>query len=310
MTRAPGAAQLVLGRALDVALRLSGRHAGLVLVYHALAEEDGDRSRELVPPHGVALFETQLRHLATHYRVVGVEELPRAAAARRRGQRFPVAITFDDDLASHARLAGPILSRRGMPATFFLCGASLERPYSFWWQRLQRAVDLGLEVPVEGRGIHEQAKRIETMSVEERVAVAERLGNELGPEPEDAGLRVAQVRELVAAGFEVGFHTLHHDRLTDLDDAALAAALTEGRAHLEAVVGRPLTAIAYPHGKADRRVAAAAHGAGFRLGFTGRYEPVVTTSESLLLGRIEPTLGSVADFALQLVRALLIRPHR
>lgn len=297
-------------RLVHLALRLSHRRAGIVLVYHAVAERSGDPKRELVPPHSVALLEAQLRYVKAHYQLVPSDVLLPAVAERSRGGRFPVAITFDDDLGSHTRLAVPILSRLGAPATFFLCGASLERPYSFWWQRLQRAVDLGLDVPVEGQGIHELAERIEEMSGEERQTVAKRLGSKLGAEPEDAGLRAAQIHELVEGGFEVGFHTLRHDRLTDLDEGSLARAMVEGRAPLEAAAGRPITAIAYPHGSADTRVAAAARAAGYPFGFTGRNEPAVATSEPLLVGRIEPTFGSVAIFAAQLLRVLVKRPHR
>jgi peptidoglycan/xylan/chitin deacetylase (PgdA/CDA1 family) len=304
------AVELALIRLLCALLRLSRRRAGLVLVYHAIAERQGDATRELVPPHGVTVFEAQLRCLEAQYRLVRAEDLLPAVGTRMRGERFPVAITFDDDLASHAEIAAPILSRFGAPATFFLSGASLEGTSPFWWQRLQQAVDLGLDVPVEGDGIREQAARIERLSGGERVALAEQLERQLGREPADPGLRVEGVRALVATGFEIGFHTLRHDRLTELDDGDLARAMSEGRAPLEAASQHPLTAISYPHGDADARVARAAREAGFRIGFTGRYEPVVDTSDPLLLGRIEPTFGSLMRFAVQLVFALRKRPHR
>lgn len=306
----PSLVWLMLARVLDLISRLSGRRIGLVLVYHAVAERNGDPERELVPAHGAAVLEDQLRRLTSRYRVVRAVELLEAVRDRRRGDRLPVAVTFDDDLASHLEMAAPILRRAGVPATFFLCGATLGDPYSFWWQRLQRAADLGRPLPFGAEGIHEQAERIEAMSPSERTAVGEMLAAELDPEPADQGLRAVQARQLVSAGFDIGFHTLRHDRLTGLDDAPLAAALSDGRAELEAVVGRRLQAISYPHGKADRRVADAARQAGFAFGFTGRYEPVEGDSEPLELGRIEPTFGDGSAFELQLARALLMRRHR
>jgi len=293
-------------RALGLVLRLSARRAGVVLVYHALAERSGDPESELVPPHSVSLVEGQLGHVLSSYRVIAAADLPAAVAARRRGSRFPVAITFDDDLASHAELAAPLLRRLGVPATFFLTGASLERSAPFWWQQLQRAADRGLELPFPDERIHELAGRFERMTAAERTAVVASFEGEV----DEAGLRAADVRQLVASGFDVGFHTLRHERLTNLDDEALAEALVEGRADLEAAAGRPLETIAYPHGKADARVAKAASAAGFRLGFTGRYEPVQTSTNPLLLGRIEPSFGDVRDFAAHLVGVLRRRPHR
>jgi peptidoglycan/xylan/chitin deacetylase (PgdA/CDA1 family) len=295
-------AALVLG----LALRFSRRRAGLVLVYHGLAERSGDPARELVPAHAVTLFEAHVRLLRSRYRIVPADQLPAAVAARRRGNRFPVAITFDDDLASHVELAAPVLGRLGAPATFFLTGATLELPVSFWWEQLQRTVDLGRDVPVEGEGIHERAERIERMSAAERDAVVARLDDGDG----EPGLRATQVRALADARFALGFHTLRHERLTELADDALDDALVEGRAELEAVSGRQLDSIAYPHGKADVRVARAAKAAGYRLGFTGRYEPVLATTDPLLLGRVEPSFGPLEDFALQLVGVLRRQPHR
>ena len=64
-----------------------------------------------------------------------------AIRSRRRGERFPVAITFDDDLPEHVHEALPALRAAGVKATFFLNGASLDAPHAFWWEDLQRAVD-------------------------------------------------------------------------------------------------------------------------------------------------------------------------
>ena len=52
-------------------------------------------------------------------------------------------------------------------------------------------------------------------------------------DPPDAGLRAEDVRTLADAGFEVGFHTLRHDPLPQLDDEALRRAMVDGRAELE-----------------------------------------------------------------------------
>ena len=285
-------------------LRLSGRRRGVVLVYHELAEGDGSPGDGgLASAHGLAQLEEQLLHLRRRYRLVPADELLAAVAARRRGQPFPVAVTFDDDLESHLQLAAPVLQRVGVPATFFLTGATLDGPHAFWWQRLRQAGATALA----GEDVDEVARRLEAMPAEQRDAVVEELG--VAPEEvEEPGLRADDVRKLVAEGFDVGFHTLRHDRLVDLDDAALERALTDGRDALEAVVGRPLIAIAYPHGKTDERVARAARAAGFAFGFTGRYEPVLGGSDPMLLGRIEPTFAGADRFAQQLVR-MLLRSH-
>jgi peptidoglycan/xylan/chitin deacetylase (PgdA/CDA1 family) len=218
--------------------------------------------------------------------------------------------TFDDDLRTHAEVALPTLRRLGVPALFFLCGASLDGPFSFWWERLQRAVDGGLDLSAIGSGrdlghLRALALRIEEGTPEERAEVAERLGRLVGPDPPKSGIRAADVGALGGDGYDVGFHTHRHDRLPPLDDAELAQALVDGRHELESAVGHQLTTIAYPHGLADARVAEAAEAAGFRLGYTGTGEAVTASSHPLLLSRIEPAFTAVSDLAGQLVRALL-----
>ena len=90
-------------------VRLSSRKAGVALMYHSVADRGGDPVRELVPAHGSNLFERQTRYLLRHYRVIPASNLLEAAGQRKRGQRFPAAITFDDDLTCHASVALPIL---------------------------------------------------------------------------------------------------------------------------------------------------------------------------------------------------------
>jgi peptidoglycan/xylan/chitin deacetylase (PgdA/CDA1 family) len=293
-------------------------------MYHGLAGQSGDPERELVAAHSASLFEAHLRHLRAHYRVVPASELAAAASSRRRGQRFPVAITFDDDLRSHSEVAMPLLQRLGLTATFFLCGASLDGPQPFWWQWMQLACDRGKEAdvrrivePRQQRGvggqraptIHRLAAVVEQLPAEEQAEVAAELAALSPTDPPDPGLGADDVRALARGGFEIGFHTLRHRALPGLDDAGLASALEEGRERLSELAGGELTTIAYPHGKADARASAAARQAGFSTGFTSLRAVVGPDSDSLMLGRIEPSFGSKGRFALELARALL-RPAR
>lgn len=304
-----------LGLAAILLLRLTSRKAGVALVYHSVEQRAGDPSWELVPPHHAKLFERQIRHIRRHYQAVPAGRLFEAARARRRGQKFPIAITFDDDLACHATVALPILRRVGVVAMFCLSGASLERPFAFHYERLQRAFDtdlpdvgslvLGTEAGTEPRSVHELELAIEHMTPDERDAVAARLADALGPDPSHAGIRASQVRELVDAGMTIGFHTQRHDSLVWLDDDRLGPAMTEGRDELAAAAGMPLTIIGYPHGRADGRVADAARAAGFTSGFTTEHLPVTPTSDPLLQGRVGPSLRSVGTLAIELALTLL-----
>jgi peptidoglycan/xylan/chitin deacetylase (PgdA/CDA1 family) len=307
------ALRIVLAELWGVRLRLSAARVGAAFVYHRIGEPPGDPARELVPALGSDLFRRQVRYLRRRYALVSASDLRPAILSRRRGQRIPLALTFDDDLPEHVSNALPVLQELRAPASFFLCGASLDGPLSFWWERLEAVARHGrlpeaLPEPLAGgrseAGIHETALRIQRLPRHQREEVAERLGQHLGPESVLGGIGRDEVQWLAAAGFEVGFHTLRHDELPPLDSQGLGAALTEGRERLRRLSGRPLTAIAYPHGSADERVARAAHTAGYCAGFTTDGHAIGSRSDPMLMGRIAPSFASVTESAWALVRAL------
>ncbi len=304
-----------LAAVLERVVRFSGRRVGIVLVYHRVADANGQDHGTFTPSLGVHVLEDQLRHILARYSVVPAVDLQDAVRQRRRREPFPVAVTFDDDLTSHADITLSVLKQVGVRATFFLSGASLEQPFSFWWERLYRAIAVGADVGAISAAVRGHADRvahtsdlqseIELLAPADRDNVAALLLEAGGPDPPNAGLRADQLRTLLASGMDIGFHTLRHDRLTSLAPTDLDRAMVCGRAALERLVGHRMTAIAYPYGQANRAVADAAEAAGFATGFTVQQRPVLADSNPLLLGRLSPTQRSEGHFALQLALTLL-----
>lgn len=305
-------------RLIDLASRLTSHRAGLALVYHGVGDPPGDPRYELVPRLGLEAFNAQVTLLARRYRVVAASELPRAVVSRRRGGRFPVALTFDDNLVSHVRVAAPVLAAAGVQATFFLNGATAERD-SFWWEDLQRAfdrqtLDLSMLAGVDGaevEGVQERrpgalrrlASAIEQLEVPLRSVVVDRLRDSASNDL-DRRLTAADVRALAATGFEIGFHTVDHDVLPTLDDDGLRRALETGREALADAAGQPIRVLAYPHGKADARVAEAAQRARYDLAYAGSGRPVHPGAPPTLLPRWEPPFNGGGVFALAVARSL------
>jgi peptidoglycan/xylan/chitin deacetylase (PgdA/CDA1 family) len=299
--------------------RLSSTQAGVVLVYHVVGGPQGDEDVEILPAVSDEAFERELEHLRRRYRVVPAAEIVEAARRRRRGERFPVAITFDDDLSSHVSSALPALRKAGLTATFFVGGASLHRPHRFWWEDLQLAIDGRLIEPDglphlderdvraaldrEPRAILDLTGKVVRLDPDERADVIAALRKAAGPPPPaNSGLREADARSLLQAGNAIGFHTLDHDVLPSLTDAELSRVLQPSEELRAAVGGRALDLVAYPHGKADARVAGAARGAGFSCGFTTARGIVTPKTDPLLIPRTVADLSPDA-LALRLARA-------
>jgi peptidoglycan/xylan/chitin deacetylase (PgdA/CDA1 family) len=88
----------------------------------------------------------------------------------------------------------------------------------------------------------------------------------------DGYMSADQIKELVAAGWEVGSHSRSHRDLRKLDPAVQRAEVVEARKVLQKATGSPVLTFAYPFGLMNPSVADYAHFAGYiaamGLGFT------------------------------------------
>jgi peptidoglycan/xylan/chitin deacetylase (PgdA/CDA1 family) len=140
-----------------------------------------------------------------------------------------VAVTFDDGYESMLTAAAPVLASLGVPGTVFV-PTDFPGTKPLCWPGIEEWVD-----------DEEHAHEVEPLTWD-------------------------QVRELEAAGWEIGSHTCSHPRLPTLEDEELAAELVNSRLVLESELGHPVRSIAYPYGAVDERVILAARDAGYLTG--------------------------------------------
>ena len=301
--RSPG-----LSEALRTLARLRGRR--LALVYHRLCLTPVPAG-ELVPTVPVDVFRAQLNALRDTVDLVTVDELvsdERDTNERRKaGYRPAVAVTFDDDLASHAEHALPILRELGVPATFFLSGRALHGQGSYGFQQLEALLlTHGAKETMALLGVSALNTPDLVLACERSPTLRERVRELAARLPATDILDAAGIAALSRGGMSVGFHTTSHQVLPDLDDAALDNAVTHGHLALAAAAGVAVRHFAYPYGRADSRSAAAVRRAGFVAAFTGDGQPIRPSDDRYRLGRWEPGWVS-AD---ELLRRLAVRLHR
>lgn len=96
-----------------------------------------------------------------------------------------------------------------------------------------------------------------------------------------------QLQELDRSGLvRIASQTVSHPAdLTQLTDAQLDKELRLSRLSLEKHLGHPVGEIAYPNGKFDSRVSAAAQRAGYRFGFTEECIPAESADSLLTIAR-------------------------
>lgn len=276
------------------------RGARLVLLYHRIAPRETPRY-EIVPTVPLHLFREQLHAFGELARIVSLEEL--LEGPEDGGQPLRMAVTFDDDYATHARHVLPVLRDLGVPSTFFLSGRALQSLGAYWWERLEALVaERGLEATAELLdlpGVIESRLGLRCEDDSRRLALIDRHAP-----PGDPPLDVDGIRALCGAGIAIGFHTVDHPVLPSLDDEALRGALIAGRDDLAALVEQPLEWLSYPHGKADERTVALTREAGYTAAWTTQARTLRSADDPYRLGRWEPQPLSTDEVLILLGRVL------
>lgn len=268
------------------------RRRDLVLMFHRLAV-DGQQANDIAPCVATGLFARQIEVLTELGEIV---ELATLLEPRSATQKVRFALTFDDDYASHVTQAAPVLSDLGVPATCFLSGRTIMGAGAYWWEVLEQDIAaIGTSAAAEALGLQARSPAHLAAQVEGTPAAA-RLAQR-AHDIEVDHLSPAQVSALARQGWTIGFHTVDHRVLTKLSETALIDAVRRGRPELSAVADQPVDLLAYPHGKGDQRVAAAARRGGFRAAWTGAALPLRPGDDPYLLGRYEPGALQVDAFA-------------
>jgi peptidoglycan/xylan/chitin deacetylase (PgdA/CDA1 family) len=265
------------------------RGVRLVLVYHRVAEYERS-AYDVVPTVPVDLFRQQLDAFGELAELVTID----AVVGERADPDRPLqlALTFDDDLATHVANVLPVLRGLGLHATFFLSGRALHGLGGYWFERLEALVaDRGPEATadlLELPGAPPVELAIRSEADPARLALIDRHAP-----PVESTLDQTGIGAMRDAGMTVGFHTLHHPVLPSLDDTELRNALSTGRDALERIVGEPLRWFAYPHGKTDARTIAFTREARFSAAWTTQPRTSSSTDDPFLRGRWEPRRGPV-----------------
>lgn len=208
------------------------------------------------------------RQLSTLARFTNVVPLERALDLIEAGRPLPpraVALTFDDGYRDNLELGVPMLARHRLPATFFLVPGFLSGTVTAWWEDLAaafggataRSLDFGgehfdLESP-EGRRAAEGAvrgavKQLDHAGRQAAIAeVAERLGTPASTGPGQF-MDWDGARGLIAAGHEIGSHTVSHAILSRETAAGQGVELGEARRALQKELDVPADTLAYPNG--------------------------------------------------------------
>lgn len=229
------------------------------------------------------VFRCQLRVLRLHYNVVSPSQVRLWCKGEGALPPRAVLLTCDDGLANAVTDMLPILQEEGLTCLFFVTSRALaEEPRMLWYEELYLTLQEAPEGALEGTFCGVPVKTYLNSSVAQRTfcwqgmvetlcrcEAQARLGFAAAIRarfhfPENWSLQhfkkgasrfrlltVSEIRRLLAAGMEIGSHTVSHPKLSQLPPESSWKEIAESRCALEKALGVPVWSIAYPFGGID-----------------------------------------------------------
>lgn len=290
-----------------------------VLAYHRIL--DDDVAPASVTDRGLfsataSAFDAQMALVRRYFDVRTFQSLDEPA-----GQRTALVITFDDGYEDNYRLAFPILRKHGLQAVFFVTTDFIDHGEPLWFDRVaallaSATLPATLQIAdarLDTRGlghqglVNETLSRLKRLEAPQRNAWIEQLAALPGARDGDAGAPMSwpQLREMSAAGMEIGSHSQSHAVLANESEQVIADELYQSRQRIQAQLGCTCTSLAYPVGGASAindTVLREARNSGYAYACTYRSgSNALPVAEPLMLVRQHVELDvSLAQFKAQL----------
>ncbi len=239
-----------------------------------------------------------------------------------------MVLTFDDGYVDWLDTACQILLDRKLPATFFLSTEQINGR-AHWHERVAWAVH-AMNPDTESLSFR-PVRRVRLHTLPERLRLIGELQEELkylpllerdraidsledlaqSPVPQPHVLGPASVREIAAMGFEIGAHTHRHPILNCCTDDEAWNEIMLPKAELEGLIGRQVSAFAYPNGRPTTDFSARHVGmvrqAGYRCAVTTALGAARVGDDAFQLPRIAPWTTSGPRLLSQLAGNLMRR---
>jgi peptidoglycan/xylan/chitin deacetylase (PgdA/CDA1 family) len=241
----------------------------LIAYYHVVSDVPVQHLAHLYAHKGVKQFEEDLEFLLKHYRPIDLKELLCALQTGREFKTDSFLLTFDDGFREIHDVVAPVLSRKGIPAVFFLCPAFIDnRALCFEHKAslLAGAVEHGLQESqasdlvglfpggeLSAQGLIPAILRLGYTQTD----VLDRAADIAGVSFDDylfdrkPYLTSAMVNDLLKRGFHVGAHSIDHPRYAALSHEESLYQTVESVRQIRECFALDYGVFAFPHSDAN-----------------------------------------------------------
>ncbi|UTA47364.1 polysaccharide deacetylase family protein [Simiduia sp. 21SJ11W-1] len=264
------------------ALRYLTRKREKVLMYHRIIDHPQ------IPAITPKEFEQQIRYLKRHFNIKPVDQLIQARVQGTSDDNA-IAITFDDGHADFYQNAWPILKKYQVPASLYVTTGFIDNQCWLWPDLLRHILwttanpgllfngnqHLSLQNPHRQSTWNTIASHCLSLASDERIAFINNLAHTLNV-PTDSppstlykAVTWDNLREMHAAGLEIGSHTVSHRILSTLNSHELTMELRASKQRIEEQMESKINGICYPNGMRkdiNQQVEQQAASEGYRYG--------------------------------------------
>ncbi len=244
---------------------------GAILTLHHVRPPRPDRfqpNRLLeVTPRFFERVVRRLRRSGTD--LISLDEMHRRMTEGDFARRF-VCVTFDDGYRDTLKFAYPVLKQYQVPFCVYVASGFADRVGEMWWLALEAVIakNARIGMRMEGRdqwfdceGVHEKRALFEQLywwlrrrKTEEELRqivreLSARYGVNIAAFCDELCMTWQEIAELAADPLvTIGAHTVNHPILAKITDVAVRSELENGRAVIEAALGKRPEHLAYPVG--------------------------------------------------------------
>jgi peptidoglycan/xylan/chitin deacetylase (PgdA/CDA1 family) len=200
----------------------------IIAYYHIVSDKDVPHVKHLYPIRGVDQFRKDIDMFLDLYRPITLSALIESIQGGRPLAANSFLLTFDDGFREISDVIAPILLRKGVPATFFLCSAFLDNLEMAHHNKISLLLDyldqLKAEIPQKTivdvlleHGIKGRDVRTSLLSIGYRDrGVVDKIAAIVGCDFHSylsvakPYLTSSEVRKLIQSGFSIGAHSIDH----------------------------------------------------------------------------------------------------
>ena len=255
----------LIGRIPFSALKRTGSGALVTVIYHIVSDEDVPHISHLYPYKRPRQFREDLEFLLKQYSPVGLSEVIDWVEGKKSLPPNCFLLTVDDGLREVYDVMAPILTQKGIPATFFLSSAFLDNRELCYDHKASLLIDrlIRNRSSSEQQAVKEQLREagISENTLQEAVlrvgyrrrALLDRIAARLQVDVQDylnkrrPYLTSDQTRQLIDRGFTIGAHGVDHPFYSVLSLEEQLRQTIESMQAIRKTFGLVYGAFAFPH---------------------------------------------------------------